>query len=356
MRVLSMIENLTIKNFRGFKEVVIKSLNKINLISGKNNVGKTALLEAFFLLLGSKNAEIPMRLNTFRSLTPVSLNADDLWGWLFYNRSLEQKIELKCKDSRNTTHTVTITLGTPEFTTKTEQSTFINDISNTTNILNKILKISYSNSKGISSESQAKINQNNIEMINAPGDLPFPFSIYLASNIQTNPQENAKRFSNLEVMGQHEELLESLKIIEPRLNQLSVSYANGIANIVGDFGFKPMMPISYMGDGINRLLSILLAITTVKNGCLLVDEMENGFHYSVMPQVWQAISDLSTRLNVQVIATTHSLEFVRSASQINKDKNIFSLHRLERINNEIRVISYDQENLDTSNELNWEVR
>ncbi len=363
-----MINNFIINNFRGFKEITINSLNKINLITGNNNVGKTALLEAFFLLLGAKNAEIPLRLNTFRGmLPPVSFNADDLWGWLFYNRDISKRIELKCTDDEKIDHSVVIILNVLESTRispkkeailKTESpTTFMGDISMIDS--NKVLRISYSNSKDEFSESSVKINQNNLEIANAPGDHLFPSSVYLASNAYTSAQENAQRFSSLEVMGQHKEIIESLRIIEPRLKHLSISYANGIANIVGDFGFKPMMPITYMGDGINKLLSILLAIPTVKNGgCLLIDEMENGFHYSVMPKVWQAISDLATRLNAQIIATTHSLEFVRSASQINKDRkdNVFSLHRLERINDEIKAINYDQENLDTSIELNWEVR
>ena len=50
-----MLKKLTIEHFRGFSSFKIDQLARINLIVGKNNVGKTALLEALFLLSGPYN-------------------------------------------------------------------------------------------------------------------------------------------------------------------------------------------------------------------------------------------------------------------------------------------------------------
>src|SRR3989339_789920 len=44
-----MIESFEIQNYRLFKHLKIEKLGRVNLITGKNNVGKTALLEALFL-------------------------------------------------------------------------------------------------------------------------------------------------------------------------------------------------------------------------------------------------------------------------------------------------------------------
>jgi len=44
-----MFTQFIINNFRCFHYFDYTNVNRINLISGKNNVGKTALLEALFL-------------------------------------------------------------------------------------------------------------------------------------------------------------------------------------------------------------------------------------------------------------------------------------------------------------------
>ena len=41
-----MYKSFRVKNFRCFKDLQINDLGRVNLISGKNNTGKTALLEA----------------------------------------------------------------------------------------------------------------------------------------------------------------------------------------------------------------------------------------------------------------------------------------------------------------------
>lgn len=41
-----MLESLYIENYRLFKKLDIPKLGRVNLIPGRNNVGKTALLEA----------------------------------------------------------------------------------------------------------------------------------------------------------------------------------------------------------------------------------------------------------------------------------------------------------------------
>lgn len=55
-----------------------------------------------------------------------------------------------------------------------------------------------------------------------------------------------------------------------------------------DIGINKKIPMSFMGDGISRLTSILLAILTTKNGIVFIDEIENGIHYSVQNKIWMS--------------------------------------------------------------------
>ena len=354
-----MFKSFNIKNFRGFKDFSIDSLGRINLVIGQNNIGKTALLEGLFLLLGSNNAHLPLRLNTFRGLDTFPLEAEEIWGWLFYNRQIDSPIQLEAIDKHDIKHTLSIKLETSatEVSSGKEGNLILGQkLISTTESENKTLLLNYSNNKN-TYKAQARIIAGGIEH-SAGSFSPFSPSYYLGSNIRTPIQDSVNLFSKLERDGKHEEIISTLKIIEPDLKRLAVSYIGGIPNIFADIGRKPLLPITFMGEGINKLLSILLSIASSPNGCVLIDEIENGLHYSVMTTVWQAIGDLVKKLNTQLVITTHSLECIQSAEQVceqSEDYN-FKLYRLERADKEIRVIKYDQQDLETSLELGWEVR
>jgi AAA15 family ATPase/GTPase len=102
-----------------------------------------------------------------------------------------------------------------------------------------------------------------------------------------------------------------------------------------------------------------LNIAGAPNGVVLVDEIETGFHYSVLPKVWQAIARVAREMNTQVFATTHSRECLIAAHQAFSKSEIydFRLFRLEfGAEGKNRVVAYDRELLEFVLERDWEVR
>src|SRR6266516_1632072 len=89
-----MFRSFTVKNFRCFRELTLTDLERVNLIGGKNNVGKTALLEALFLHVGPTSPQLPIGINANRGITQVSEDPRETWGWLFYGKHIEVPIEL----------------------------------------------------------------------------------------------------------------------------------------------------------------------------------------------------------------------------------------------------------------------
>lgn len=360
-----MIKEIAVKNFRGFQALQISHLANINLFIGKNNLGKTALLEAFFLLLGASNPELSIFLNKYRGVEFTLLDPSEIWGWLFHNGVLEAPVEINCVDDVNINHKLMLRIKssqTMQIDSKQEAELKIEQqLISTFGSENKYLELEYEKRQDSSSQSSfstARIVQNNIQ-IQKSLNLPFPPSIYLPASAPMNDQLNAAQFSKLEAHGEHEEITKVLKAIEPNLKRLFVNSATGIPRIMGDLGGKLYLPITYMGDGINRLLSILLAIANIPSGgIILIDEVENGFHYSVLQKTWEAIGKLSKKRNIQVIATTHSLECVQAAHKAYKSQDTYNflLARLERSNEKISAIEYTKEELETSFELNWEIR
>jgi predicted ATPase len=122
------------------------------------------------------------------------------------------------------------------------------------------------------------------------------------------------------------------------------------------------IPLSSMGDGMLRVLQLALTIFPAKDGILLIDEFENGLHWSIQEKVWEMIFKLSADLNIQVFATTHSDDAVKAFSNVaTKRREVGVLVKLVAKNSEqgpgktIGVV-YDEETLRTATLTETEVR
>ena len=71
-----------------------------------------------------------------------------------------------------------------------------------------------------------------------------------------------------------------------------------------------------MGDGLRRYLNIVAASANPLNNILLIDELENGHHYSAYKKIWEAIFALAVSTNKQVFVTTHSKETLQKLNQM----------------------------------------
>ncbi len=186
---------------------------------------------------------------------------------------------------------------------------------------------------------------------------PFP-GHFLTPRTPLLPAKDAERFGDMEATKKQNMVLEALKIVEPRLQRLSVRVVAGKAMIQGDIGLDKLIPLPYMGDGINRLASLVLAIGKSPDGVVMVDEIENGLHHAILPKVWRAIGRVARHFNTQVFATTHSYECMAAAHKAFSDEEPydFRLHRLERRDDAIAVVTYDRDTLTEAIDANIEVR
>jgi hypothetical protein len=183
-------------------------------------------------------------------------------------------------------------------------------------------------------------------------------AIFIGSRTRVKPNDDATRYGQLDIIGKQNDVLEFLKIIEPNLKTLSSITIGNTSMIHGDIGLKRKIPVSYMGEGVSKVLSIILAIANARNGIVLIDEFENGLHYSVMQKIWEGIGMAAREFNCQVIATTHSYECLEAAyngfsGDLQKD---FTYVRLDRIDNETKAKVFDFDMLRVAIDANMEVR
>jgi predicted ATPase len=123
-------------------------------------------------------------------------------------------------------------------------------------------------------------------------------------------------------------------------------------------GVPHPFPLKRLGDGVNRLFALALALVHAKGGLLLLDEIENGIHYSLQENVWTFILEISRRLDIQVFATTHSWDcvvaFQSASASYGAQEGL--LTRLERRNGRIVVTQFDESDLKVAEREQIEVR
>ena len=106
------------------------------------------------------------------------------------------------------------------------------------------------------------------------------------------------------------------------------------------------------------MFSIAVAMGSVRGGMLLIDEIENGLHHSVLGNVFSNLLSMAKRFDVQVVATTHSAECIDAAFQAvgRGSEEDFTYHRLDQLESGTRAHHFDREMLETATELAMEIR
>lgn len=354
-----MYTSFRVQNFRCFDDLSLTDLGRVNLIAGKNNVGKTALLEALFLHARGYNPQYIFDLDAVRGLTPNLEQPLSEWELIFLNRDPSLTATLLGEDTQTGSRSLELR--------------FVKDTQERDNIKLTIQKSRFSNGAAVLSPTSAILaldyhqskQKNTIymaqggEILSAPQDSPFP-SFFIPAQGRPPLKETRERFSNLVTDGKLHLLLETLQHIDPRINNIQLLDFGG-ATMPHSFARNARpMPLNYLGEGINRIMNFVLAIASAADGVVLIDEIENGLHYSVLVDVWKAIAQAARAFNVQIFATTHSLEMIRAAHEAFRQSEPydFRLHRLDRSmeTGQIEVLTFNQNSMNAAVLFDQEVR
>ena len=171
-------------------------------------------------------------------------------------------------------------------------------------------------------------------------------SFFIPVHGRPNDNSIVDNFSELEESGQVDKLVARLSALEPNLRDLRLLRKYGdwlLWAVLQD----RRLPLGHLGDGLNRFCNFLITLMLRPDILLFIDEIENGIHYSVQTKVWEAIGQVARELDVQVFATTHSLEMIRAAYEAFSEEGKleeFRYHRLSRSRKtgELRATTYNE--------------
>lgn len=355
-------QNLRIKNFRGFRELTISNLSRVNLFVGKNAIGKTALLEAIFVHSGFYNPNLAISVNALRGVEIFKIDPltslETPWNSLFNEYKVEETIEIESDSGEVKCTTRLKTLNLEEriqLAEKLRREAFGMSVFSAES--SQVLELQLDRD-GENREYFLMLDQNGMRLLSVPQSPDFP-TIFITSNRKASPQELSEKFSKLMINDKEriKDIVNLSRIFEPRLKEITLLTIGNTPILHADIGIERFVPIYYLSEGLVRALNIGLSMFEVRNGVLLIDEIENGIHYSVLEDLWKFVSELSKLFNVQVFATTHSYECIAAAHRaFLKDSHDFKLYRLQKLNEEIITKEFSNDELKVVFKAGFEIR
>ncbi len=356
-----MITKLKLENFRSFRNFTLEGLKPVTLIAGTNNVGKSTVLEALFLFMDRVSSDVFIKINSsMRGITRLSLSPAAVWEHFFTDFNTGEAIVISLENSgemqsiairRDDSFSASSTIKSPLPNNSANAETYIHN--------SYPLKFRYT-APGREETSRFVLMNTGIALSFDQPPEHTPLIEYIGPNLVVPPNKSAEWFSKIELDGQSGKCVEILQMLEKRIRDLSVGItADGGSSLYADIGLPKRIPVNMLGGGTNRLMQIAFTMIAYPNSILLIDEIENGFHYSFFPKLWEIIGKTAKETSCQVFATTHSYECIRGAAAFaDNDANseAFRFIRLEKQGDGIVPQVFENDSLEYAVKNDWEVR
>lgn len=385
-----MLESLMIKNFRSLADFEVAKLGRINLIVGKNNSGKSSVLEALRIYAGNGQREL---------LDSISAEHDERYRVKETERA-EPDAPLPFQDFFTGRHfpaddDTAIQIGsasTPDDVLRVqhvflaeEREPVVDEVGETSfRVRRRIVPKTQLQSEA--GELRQALQITKAERRYPPFFLDTGYSrlrptVFEVTNsipcsvIPTqfiSSDELADEWDKIALTEYAEVVKQAMRIIAPEFENL-----NFVRNDEGRPAARPNfqrsakvklsdvsrpVPLNSLGDGMLRVLQLALKLFPAKGGFLLIDEFENGLHYSVQEKIWALLFEMAERLDIQVFATTHSWDCIESFTKVAVAREdvgvLFRMGRSVRTSDSGRIIAtvFDEVALANITQADVEVR
>ena len=309
-----LLPKLTIKNYRLFQDFTIERLARVNLIAGRNNVGKSALLEAAYLVGTQNPRDVLLYILTARGERLG--NREWMLPPLFYNYQLNQASNIEINsgsrwfrihvpEREELTH-LSERFPPDRLATIVEEDTFL-------------IRLEHSVGNGSFDllSTDGILRELRQPVLRRPWKSESD-QVYLIRGVDTlyrRYDELSAWWDEIALTPRAKTVIEILRIVEPRLEKIDFLRQQSNVNILLKGMNSPIL-IGSLGDGMHHLLVIAVALASAQNGLLLLDEVETGLHYSVLVDLWRLLFQTARKLDVQILATTHSWDCITAFSHV----------------------------------------
>ena len=369
--------DLHIQGFRGIKDLAIPHLGRVTLITGKNNTGKSSFLEA--LRLHTENASpwtiysiLAFREEQFRGINEADFSHDpesmlsisslfhgfpqyleDFGTIVISTRSVSRLLELKMRvasfierpdsDGNRTLITgqlplLSVNESTLALVTNTGQGEQVWP-------LDGLFQYTHGRRPSVSRASER-------------ARMPC---IVVSSYGRESTAMLGPLWDEVSLTEHEKDVIEALRIIDSSISAISMIGGAGASRerraiVRSDRILRPV-PLRSFGDGMNRLFAIILSLVNARGGLLLIDEFENGLHYTVQLDAWRMVFQLAQKLNVQVFATSHSKDTIKAFQKAAHESPEEGMYlRLSRWQGSVIKVAWGEEELAAAIDSRIEMR
>ena len=359
-----MLNRIEFRNFRGFKQLELTGLSQITLLTGKNGAGKSSVLEGVFSLMGFSLPDAFDRIRNLRGL-PAASDITKLWEPVFYNLDTTQPLQISAEFNGMPIHLKYV--RDDSFSSVDALQNVQNTFITFTNPANTNYALQYSYLAGSDSESgHLFLNQNGAFAMALDTGFkqhlnplaPNTLFVKSASANSIDDADLASWFGDLELTGEKQLVIDALRIIDPTIVDVKTIVQRRYVQLYV-ITKESSLPVKLSGDGMCKLIYLVLAVLQNRDSIVLIDEIENGFHYSMQEKFWKILSETANRSNTQIIATTHSYECINHAVNGILQANMlndFCLFRIEKSGDSSRVARYSGNLLMNAMDSSMEVR
>ena len=366
------LPSLTVEGFRGIRALELSDLGRVTLLAGKNSIGKTTILEAIraFASRGDTWSLINL-IETREELVPGSDEDGD--EMLFPEiASLFHKYDPGMHARNPPLIRIGAKQGFHELSLRLvddpdSETLFTEDISP------KALSVCFGEREStipvgpLRHYGQIKLRQRlpRKGRFRNPDSWPDPIVLESIGPGLLDNDKVARLWDSVALTKAEDFVTKTLRlVVGVKLERLaflgdpSRSYRVRGRRVVDKMNSTSVpIPLKRLGDGAQRLLGIALALASCQNGILLIDEVENGIHYSIQPELWRMILRAAKESNVQVVAATHSSDCIAGfAAAAVESLEVGTLIRLESVGDGLHAVQYSEAGLEVAAQQMIEVR
>ncbi|MBI4579182.1 MAG: AAA family ATPase [Planctomycetes bacterium] len=345
-----MLTRVKIENYRGFRSYRLDGITTVNLFVGKNNSGKTALLESIHLLASGGDPMVLVSAASRRGEV-VSAGREEAFldiSHFFHGHDIEPSSYFSLSGENGLPPVVVKAVPLSEVEA---QPALFEDLRSARPAFALMIEGWRAESKGgrpfILSEEGALLVDPRVPLRRYLGEerREGPPIVFIAPDSMA-PVSLGAMWNQVLRDKQEGEIRRAMQILEPGLEDIVFQtgeymyrpydrFQVGRSGVLASFAGDPRrVPLGSMGDGMRRLLALSISLIHAKGGYLIIDEIDTGFHYSIMAKMWELVVRTAKESKIQVFATTHSADCVRGLGILCKRSPELqaevSAHKIER--------------------------
>ena len=367
-----MLRNLKLEKYRSFDEYELSNLSRVNLLVGKNDCGKTSILEAIHFLVSRGDRMVLAECAGRRgegaddaprseapSLAEVGSGSRQVGPSIarfFFGHRFARGATLRVSGEGHGCASVGVRL--PDESDDADPSAFQLLIESSTLSTTFTIPVT---------ENGYMVNYRRHRFRGRWFDQPSPPTVQFVTLDSLDGEALREAWDTALKEGRETEAIDAVRLLHEDVESIvfltsdasrAESGRAGVLLGLGGNGRRERVPLGTHGDGMHRLLALSLGLVRASGGFLLIDEIDTALHWTVMDDMWRLVVETARKSSMQVFATTHSFDCIRGLSALVESRpdlaGEVSIHKIEKRLD--KAVNLDAEDLQVAIEQSIEVR